>query len=230
MVAAGFTGVADSLSGDNNFFTAVSNDPRPDELWKELGTRYEIREATIKKWCVGSPIQATIDAITLLMNERGLTAEKVEKLTIELPDDRCDLVNDRSMPNINVQHLVALTLVDGGMNFESSHDHARMEDPRVKAIRTKTTLIPNAELTTALPPRQAIIRVETKSGETLEHRTLAVKGTPANPMSRQEVVDKAIDLVEPSLGKARSRQLVDTVMGLETIDRVGLALRPLLQP
>jgi 2-methylcitrate dehydratase PrpD len=230
MVAAGFTGVADSLSGDNNFFTAVSNDPRPDELWKELGTRYEIREATIKKWCVGSPIQATIDAITLLMNERGLTAEKVEKLTIELPDDRCDLVNDRSMPNINVQHLVALTLVDGGMNFESSHDHARMEDPRVKAIRTKTTLIPNAELTTALPPRQAIIRVETKSGETLEHRTLAVKGTPANPRSRQEVVDKAIDLVEPSLGKTRSRQLVDTVMGLETIDRVGLALRPLLQP
>ncbi|BCJ89650.1 hypothetical protein IZ6_03850 [Terrihabitans soli] len=229
MVAAGFTAVADSLSGDNNFFTAVSNDPRPEELWKELGTRYEIREATIKKWCVGSPIQGAIDAITLLMSQ-GLTADKVEKLILELPDDRANLVDDRSMPNINVQHLVALTLVDGGMNFESSHDHARMEDPKVKAIRQKTTLIANPELTTALPPRQVILRVETKSGEKLEHRTHAVKGTPANPMTRQEVVEKAIDLVEPTLGRVRSRQLADLVMGMEKVDRAGLALRPLLQP
>jgi 2-methylcitrate dehydratase PrpD len=230
MVAAGFTGVPDALSGQNNFFTAVSNDPRPEELWKELGTRYEIQEATIKKWCVGSPIQGAIDAITLLMSEKGLTADKVEKLIIELPDDRCNLVDNRTMPNINVQHLVALTLIDGGMNFESSHDPKRMEDPRILDLRARTTLIPNAELTTALPPRQVIIRAETKSGEKLEHRTHAVKGTPANPMSRQEVVDKAIDLVEPTLGKARSLELVDMVMGLDKVDRAGLALRPLLQP
>lgn len=229
MIAAGFTGVPDALSGQNNFFTAMSNDPRPEELWKELGTRYEILQATIKKWCVGSPIQGAIDAITLMMRENGLTADKVEKLIIELPDDRCNLVDNRTMPNINVQHLVALTLVDGGMNFESSHDPERMNDPRITALRARTTLIPNAELTTALPPRQVIIRVETKSGETLEHRTHAVKGTPANQMTRQEVVDKALDLVGPSLGPARSRQLVETVLGLDTVDRAGLALRPLLQ-
>jgi 2-methylcitrate dehydratase PrpD len=229
MIAAGFTGVADALSGQNNFFTAVSNDPRPDELWKELGTRYEILEATIKKWCVGSPIQGAIDAITLMMTEHGLTADKVEKLTLELPDDRANLVDNRTMPNINVQHLVALTLVDGGMNFESSHDPARMTDPRVADLRNRTTLIANPELTTALPPRQVILRVETKDGKKLEHRTHAVKGTPANPMTRQEVVDKALDLVEPSLGKARSLKLIETVLGLDTVDRAGLALRPLLQ-
>ena len=136
MVAAGFTGVADALSGDNNFFTAFSNDPRPEELSKELGSRYEIRDATIKKWCVGSPIQGAIDAITLLMAEQGLTAETVEKLVIELPDDRCALVDDRSMPNINVQHLVALTLVDGGMNFRKlarSRAHGRRADPRASS-------------------------------------------------------------------------------------------------
>jgi len=229
MIAAGFSGVADALSGDNNFFTAFSSDPRPDELWSELGSRYEIREATIKKWCVGSPIQGAIDAITLLMTERQLRADDVESLIIELPDDRCRLVDDRSMPNINVQHLVALTLVDGGMNFESSHDIGRMNDERIRALRAKITLIPNAELTTALPPRQVIIRVKLNSGVELEHRTHAVKGTPANPMTRQEVVDKAIDLLVPTLGEARAQQLVDTIMSLETVETAGLALRPLLQ-
>lgn len=229
MVAAGFTGVADSLSGDNNFFTAFSSDPRPEELWKDLGSRYEILEATIKKWCVGSPIQGAIDAVTLLMAEHGVTADAVERLVIELPDDRCALVDDRAMPNINVQHLVALTLVEGGMSFESSHDPARMSDPAVQAVRRCITLVPNAELTTALPPRQVIMSVRTKDGRDLHHRTHAVKGTPANPMTRAEVEEKSLDLIAPVLGKERAERLVKTVMGLDKVDNVTAALRPLLQ-
>jgi 2-methylcitrate dehydratase PrpD len=133
------------------------------------------------------------------------------------------------MPNINVQHLVALTLVDGGMTFANSHDHGRMADPRVQAIRARTTLVPNAELTTALPPRQVIIAVTTKDGRELHHRTHAVKGTPANPMSRAEVVEKAIDLVCPLMGDERGRRLVDTVIGLDQVDDLLGSLRPLLQ-
>jgi 2-methylcitrate dehydratase PrpD len=229
MVAAGFTGVADSFAGDNNFFTAFSQNPRPEELWKELGTRFEIRAATIKKWCVGSPIQGAIDIITLFMERDGLTANAVDSLLIELPDDRCRLVDNRTMPNINVQHLVALTLVDGGMSFVSSHDHRRMTDPKVLALREKITLIPNPELTTALPPRQVIISVRTTAGTELRHRTHAVKGTPDNPMTRQEVIDKAIDLVAPILGAEKGRKLVETVIGIERVGNLIETLRPLLK-
>ena len=228
MVAAGFTAVADSFAGDNNFFTAFSQNPRPEELWKELGERYEIQAATIKKWCVGSPIQGAIDAITLLMERDGLTADNVDTLRIELPDDRCRLVDNRSMPNINVQHLVALTLVDGRMTFANSHDHARMTDPRIQEIRARTTLVPNPELTTALPPRQVIIAARTRDGRELSSRTRAVKGTPDNPMERAEVVEKAIDLVCPILGDGRGRRLVDAVLGLDRAESVVGSLRPLL--
>ena len=31
------------------------------------GSRFEIMEATIKKWCVGSPVQAVLDATTVLI-------------------------------------------------------------------------------------------------------------------------------------------------------------------
>ncbi|WP_029356702.1 MmgE/PrpD family protein [Bosea sp. 117] len=229
MVAAGFSGVADALDGADGFFSAFAADPRPDELWKELGARYEIRGATIKKWCVGSPIQGAIDAVTLLMSKHGLRAEQVERLIIELPDDRCALVDDRAMPNINVQHLAALTLVDGGLSFASSHNHARMQDERVRALRARISLVPNAELTTALPPRQAIIRVELAGGGELVHRTHAVKGTPANPMDRAEVADKALDLVAPILGTERAGRLVATVLDLDRAGSAGLALRPLLR-
>ena len=228
MVAAGFTGVEDALSGENNFYTAFSNDPRPRELSDGLGTRFEIMQATIKKWCVGSPIQGAIDAVTLLMDEHGIRAADIDRVVLELPDDRAKLVDNRTMPNINVQHLVALTLVDGQMTFANSHDHGRMADPAVVALRNKVQLIANPELTTALPPRQVILKIATKDGKEISHRTRAVKGTPDNPMTRHEVVEKAIDLICPILGRERGEALVSAVIGIEAIDDVR-ALRPLLQ-
>jgi 2-methylcitrate dehydratase PrpD len=228
MVAAGFTGVADALSGENNFFTAFSNDPRPEELSKELGSRYEIMQATIKKWCVGSPIQGAIDAVVLLVEQHGITAADVEHIVLELPDDRAGLVSNRSMPNINAQHLVALTLVEGGLTFENSHDHGRMAQPAVAELRRRIEVVPNAELTTALPPRQVIMKIRTKAGRELTYRTHAVKGTPDNPMSRREVEDKSIDLVAPVLGKELGEKLVASIAAIERIENV-VALRPLLQ-
>jgi 2-methylcitrate dehydratase PrpD len=228
MVAAGFTGVDDALSGENNFYTAFANDPRPEELSKGLGTRFEIMQATIKKWCVGSPVQGAIDAVTLLMEQHGLRAGDVDEIVLELPDDRAKLVDNRTMPNINVQHLVALTLVDGGMTFANSHDHQRMADPDLVALRKRIKLIANPELTTALPPRQVILAVRTRDGRELSHRTRAVKGTPDNPMNRTEVVEKALDLVGPIVGREQGEALVSAVIGIETIENV-LTLRPLLQ-
>jgi 2-methylcitrate dehydratase PrpD len=132
------------------------------------------------------------------------------------------------MPNINVQHLVALVLVDGKLGFDSAHSHERMSDPAVVAMRQKVELVANPELTTALPPRQVIIHIKTKDGGTFTHRTHAVKGTPANPMSRKEVVEKSLDLVCPIIGKDKGGKLVESVLTIEDMKKVA-DLRPLLQ-
>jgi 2-methylcitrate dehydratase PrpD len=228
MVSNGFTGVPDALAGPNNFFSAFSTDPRPKELVSELGSRYEILQATIKKWCVGSPIQGAIDAVLALMKDHGLTASNLQQLVIELPDDRCQLVNNRHMPNINVQHLVALTLVDGGLNFESSHDHGRMLDPAVLSVKSKIDLQPNESLTSALPPRQVIISATTHDGREIRHHAKAVRGTPDDPMTRAEVIEKAIDLMAPILGTAQATELTQEVMKLDKVNNAGARIGALI--
>jgi 2-methylcitrate dehydratase PrpD len=114
------------------------------------------------------------------------------------------------------------------MTFANSHDHQRMADPDLVALRKRIRLIANPELTTALPPRQVILAVKTKDGRELSHRTRAVKGTPDNPMNRTEVVEKALDLVGPIVGREQGEALVSAVIGIETVENV-LTLRPLLQ-
>lgn len=70
--------------------------------------------------------------------------------------------------------------------------------------------------------------VATRDGRELKHHTLAVRGTAANPMTRQEVEAKCYDLTAPVLGKKRARNLIDRVWGIEQVADTG-ALQPLLR-
>jgi 2-methylcitrate dehydratase PrpD len=145
-----------------------------------------------------------------------------------MPDDRLHIVDNREIPDICLQHLLALTLADGGLTFASAHDPARMADPDVLAVRRRIEVVPSAELTAAVPARQAIVEIETAAGKWLRHRTYAVRGTPDNPMEAAEVEEKALDLVTPVIGKERAAALVAAIASLDRLASVR-ALRDLLQ-
>jgi 2-methylcitrate dehydratase PrpD len=228
MAAAGFTGVEDPLAGPRNFLEAFALTPRPEALIEGLGSRFEIMQASIKKWPAGAPIQAALDALETLMRAHGIGAGDVARLTVRLPDDRAHLVDDREVPNLCVQHLLAVLLRDGGLGFGAAHDRARMRDPAILALRERIRLVPDAALTRALPPRQAIVELETPDGRRLTQRTRAVRGTPDNPMARAEVEAKALDLLAPVLGAKRARALTSAILGIERLASVR-ALRPLFQ-
>ena len=71
LVQAGGTGVDDVFSGADNFFQAFVPRNDPTMVVEKLGERYEIMRTNIKKWTVGSPIQAPLDALdTLLKRHR----------------------------------------------------------------------------------------------------------------------------------------------------------------
>ena len=228
MVAAGFSGVDDAFSGRNNFFTGFGEKPDPAVLAHGLGTRFEIMAASIKKWCVGSPIQAVLDATEALIAEHGVRAGDVRHVRITMPDDRMHIVDNGLMPDVCVQHMAALILVDGKLTFGSTHDHARMQDEAVLAVRRNIELVPSPELSKAVPARQAIVEIECSDGRKLRHHAKAVRGTPDNPMTSQEIEDKARDLIAPITGAERAGKLVAACAKLEALRSVR-ELRPLLQ-
>ena len=229
MVQEGWTAVEGVLTGAPSYLSAFAEAPQPEALADGLGTRFEIMEAAIKKWCVGSPIQAALDSLVALMSDHRIGPADVARLTAIMPDDRLHIVDDRDMPDVCLQHLLAVTLIDGGLGFAAAHDRARMRDGAVLDLRRRIFAIPSKELTEARPPRQAIIEIETTDGRSLRHHTRAVLGTPANPMSRAEVVAKARDLIDPVLGADRAARLVEAVLGVDALVDVR-ALRGLLAP
>jgi 2-methylcitrate dehydratase PrpD len=228
MVAHGFSGVDDVFSGERGFFVAYGRSPRPDELVRGLGEDYEILRTNIKRWSVGSPIQAPLDSLAQLINEEHLKADQVEKLVIRVAHQGANTTDNRNMPDICMQHMCAVMLLDGTVTFKSSHDEKRMRDPRVLEIRKRTELIGDDALTKAMPSRQGIVEIRLRGGRSLRHHAAAVRGTAENPMSRAEVDAKSYDLIAPVIDKARARKLCDAVWNLEGVKDVR-KLRPLLQ-
>jgi 2-methylcitrate dehydratase PrpD len=234
MVAAGFTGVDDVFSGERNFFVAydesrrIGKSPEPQRLVQALGSTYEIMNTNIKRWSVGSPIQAPLDSLLELIRAHGIRAGDVEKLTVRVAKQGANTTDNRTMPDICMQHLCAVMLLDGIVTFASSHDERRMKEPKVLALRSRMELFGDEALTRALPSRQGIVELKLKDGRALRHHTQAVRGTAQNPMTRAEVDEKAFHLMAPILGKARARLLCDAVWAADKLSNMR-KLRPLLR-
>jgi 2-methylcitrate dehydratase PrpD len=228
LVHAGWTGLDDIFSGKDNFFAAYNPHADPAGLIDKLGERYEILRTNIKKWPVGSPIQAALDALEAIRGEHPFDAGMVTELTVRLATDEAAIVDNREIPDICVQHILAVALVEKTITFSMAHDRERMKDPSVLRERAKIKLMPDAELERLMPLRVAILEVTLADGTRLSRRVDNVRGTPANPMTREEVIAKARDLIVPVLGAQKCAALVDKLIGIETVSDLR-ELRPLLQ-
>lgn len=227
LVQAGATGVDDVLDGADNVFLAFQPINDPSMFTEKLGERYEITRTNVKKWTVGSPIQAPLDALEALMKKNSLTAAQVKEVEVRVASLEASIVDNREIPDICLQHMLAVMLVDKSVSFKAAHDEARMKDRATLTERAKVKLIPDQELDKLIPRRVAVVTVKLVDGRSLSERIENVRGTADNPMPGEEVVAKARDLVEPVLGRSTTQKLIDTVFAIERVKNVT-ALRPLI--
>jgi 2-methylcitrate dehydratase PrpD len=167
--------------------------------------------------------------MTTLMQEERIGPGDIDSVQVHLPTRSARTVDNAPMPDVNVQHLLAMLLIDGELSFHTIHDRDRMQIPEILALRRRITIIPSEELMHARPRRQAIVDAKMRDGRTLSRRTHAVRGSADNPMTQTEVEAKAFDLIGSVLGARRARAIVRAIAQLETLPDVT-ALRRLWQP
>jgi hypothetical protein len=96
----------------------------------------------------------------------------------------------------------------------------------VRKLAPRIEAIGDASLTDPLRRWRSIMEVTLKDGRTFRQQTLAAKGTFENPLTRQEVDEKALDLLAPVMGKLRSRALMTALYNIQGLNDLR-ALRKL---
>lgn len=224
LVASGCDGVDDVFSEQPNFLDAISEHVDRSQLIDGLGERFEIIRTNIKKFAVGSPAQAAVQAAINLMQSNKIDLNGVLAIDITLPHDLASVVDNREMPDINCQYLVAGTLLDGAFSFLMAHDSARMQAPDVKQLMAVTRLHADPALS---GQRSAELQIRTREQGTFYDFVPAVRGTFDDPMTVAEVDSKAVDLLDPILGSVAARQLLDALWVLPALPSMDAIMQRL---
>ena len=218
MAARGFTGVEDVFSGEPNFFSIFIDRAHPDEMVKGLGRVFEIMRGGIKRWTAGGPIQGPLHVLYELIREHRFKADDVEQLVARVPEQELKIVDNRDMPDISLQHLLAVMLLDGTMTFAAAHDYKRANDPKVGKMRERIRAIADPGIPAPVRGWRCVMEVTLKDGRKLTRQTMAAKGSPDNPLDRSEVAEKALDLMGPVIGKVRGRALIAALYDIEQVN------------
>ena len=230
MAQAGFTGVPDVLDGEHNALQALSREPRGEEMVAGLGSRFFVTETAIKVFSVGYPIQAPLDAFLELHRAHGLKVDNVERIVARLPEDGARIVDNRAMPDVNLQYAIAVALIDGTLSFDASHSYERMQDPQVQRVKQRIQLVADRALMNPDAPRSGRVDITLRDGRTVSHFTRHAPGTKENPLDTAGVNAKASALMTPVLGASRTNAVIERTNSLEQLGSIRELTKLLATP
>ena len=220
--SGGMTATEEIFEGPNNLLNAFAETPHPEEIIRGLGSRYEIVDTGIKVYPAGQPMQATLTGYFRLVKDHGLQPQDISKITVRLPESQSQTINDRHMPDINCQYLLAVAMVDGKVDFQNSHDFERMHDPQVLELKKRVEIVADVELTKIHPAvRSAIVEIVTFDGRHLKTLLDRVPGAPYNPLSADEAEAKSHSLIAPVLGGERAQSVIQATRRLDTLTDIN---------
>jgi 2-methylcitrate dehydratase len=134
-------------------------------------------------------------------------------------DPRTRETADHSLP-----YLLAVALQDGAIT-PATFELARIQDPALRPLMSRITVMENAEFTHQHPQTMiSEITVTTRSGERLIERSDYAKGHARNPMTDTELEDKFRSFAEPKLGPRRCRDALDALWHLAERKDLGPTL------
>lgn len=229
LVRSGFTGGGDVLDPTSrNMLDAICPGPRPDALIDGLGERYPIVETDIKKYSVGYPIAAPLAALEQIIAAHPFDPRDVREVRVYYHEDWYKVIGDKSrMPDVNLRYCLAVTLLDGCLTFEASHDANRMATREVVDLGDRIRMLgPQPHLD------RFAARVEIVVGDRVfgAEQGRNVLGRAENPMSKTQVQAKAMELMRPVIGETGALRAVEMVDNLDQVTNMREVVAQLRRP
>ena len=163
----------------------------------------------------------------------------VHAVTIESHDAAVEIIGSepekwkpktRETADHSLPYITAIALIDGEVT-DKQFEPQRFKDPEVWKFLENVKVERNAELSALYPDAVAnIVHVDLADGRRLTRRVDYPMGHAKNPLQDSQVEEKFRALVEPMVGNARARRIVDIVWKLDEAKNVDELMKAAEMP
>ena len=224
MVAAGFTGPEEAITGPSGYARAYAIDFSAERPGEVMGDRAGI-QATIFKFhsnCHG--IHAVMDAIATLMQNEKFSHEHVNEVILTVPIGVLSLCPfhdpaSETEAQFSVPHAVALVLA-GRSTGPGGFTHQMLNDPLLKRLRQKVKVRPSSSDTAVDCPAEILVVLVDGRQIRVWSASLSPVADTDLPRQFRRLEAKFMRLAEPVIGKEKAGLLLEAIIGLESLASV----------
>ncbi len=224
----GWTATDKILEARRGFFHAAGGGYSPEVIVGHLGQPWTFASpgVSIKPHPSGSLTHPGMTEMARLIRENGICADDIKQV---------DVGTNHNMPNALIHHrpqnelqakfsmefCMAILLLEGKAGLlEFTDEVVSRADVKAMIERINFHVHPEAEAA-GYDKMTTIIDIHLKDGRTISGRADFGKGSPANPMSYEEVADKFRGCAEAAhWPAAKVKEIIDTVRDLENVGNI----------
>lgn len=226
----GVTGAKKVLEGDYGFFKLYEgNEYDRDALLRSLGSEFTGTLLSIKPYPSCRMTHASIDLALRLKKEHKIDLSAVEQVTLRPSKMVHEMVGSplqlRENPQVDAQfcipYTVTIALLKGDV-FIDDFEAENVRNQEVINLTSKVVVTVDPHLA-AKDMNSCSIEIRMKDGQTFTASTSALKGSPANPLSFEECMQKFKKCVAYSPRKVpagKADEILDAIRNLENINDI----------
>ncbi|MEO9335908.1 MmgE/PrpD family protein [Mesorhizobium sp. SB112] len=232
----GWTAAARILEAPRGFFSAAGGGYDSSAIYGKLGAPWTFASpgVSIKPHPSGSLTHPGMTEMLRLIKEHGIKAEDVKHVRIGTNSNMPNALihhrpKDELQAKFSMEFCMAILLLDGRAGLNEFTD-AAVEREDVKAMIEKVDFVIDDEAEAAgYHLMTTLIDIELADGSKISGRADFGKGSPAFPMSYEEVAGKFRENAEfAGMSRSRADEIVELVRGLEKLASVDELARRLI--
>ncbi|MBV8751316.1 MAG: MmgE/PrpD family protein [Hyphomicrobiales bacterium] len=204
---------------DGGLLNAYAEGGKPDLATADLGTRWELEQIALRAWPSATSIQGMNTALFDLVQRHRIDPARVKKLRVGLSRPSFDLhgglarYKGKFEALISAHYTAAVILYDRALTL-AQFEPSRYDDPVLKrAAVEQVEVVADPALTGV----QATAEIEMSDGSKLSGRCEHPRGSPENPLSRAQIVEKLRTYAPDRISAAAIDEVVRAVDRFEDL-------------
>ena len=221
LAAAGFTGPRTAIEGEHGLLRGYTDAPDPTRLLEGLSTGdLQVMHVSIKPYGCCRYAHGIIDAVLALKKDHGLSPDDVAEMRLGVltagwpliaePAERVKAPRNVVDAQFSAPYAAAVALARGRAGLAEFGDDA-LRDPTVRALTARSECVADPSLDAEYPRRwPAAVEIRLRDGRVLRHRIEHALGEPENPVPRDALVARFVEMT----GRPNGREIAERILTL----------------